>query len=89
MAATVITVRKRFPVHFLGEIYRRWIHTRPWERPDSTGNELQEDAYAECIGVDVSLVAIGKGGARDERNRRRGKNRYVCADILTYVPPHK
>jgi hypothetical protein len=52
-------------------------------------HELQEDAYAECIRVDVSLVAIGKAGARDERIRRRGKHHYVCADILTYVSPHK
>lgn len=55
----------------------------------NTGSELPADAYAEYIGVDVSPVAIVKATARGEQDGRSGKNRYLCADILTYVPPHK
>jgi SAM-dependent methyltransferase len=55
----------------------------------NTGSELRADTYAEYIGVDISRVAIVKAKARTEQDGRSGKNHYLCADMLTYVPPHK
>lgn len=55
----------------------------------NTGSELRADAYAEYIGVDISRVAIVNATARAERDVRSGKNSYLYADILTYVPSHK
>jgi SAM-dependent methyltransferase len=54
-----------------------------------TASELRADAYAAYIGVDISRVAIVKAKARTEQDGRSGKNHYLCADMQTYVPPHK
>ena len=55
----------------------------------NTANEIDSEAYAEYIGVDVSDVAVAKARARSEMNGRGGKNSFYCADIATFVPPHR
>jgi SAM-dependent methyltransferase len=55
----------------------------------NTGSELDTKKYDCYTGVDVSDEALRKGTARSEGNGRDGKNRYVQADILTYVPSER
>jgi SAM-dependent methyltransferase len=51
-----------------------------------TENELDEQAYTECIGVDISDVAIAKAKAWSEQTGRIGKNKFYCSDIVHFVP---
>lgn len=55
----------------------------------NTGTELRAEAYREYVGVDISRVAVARGAAKSERAGRSRRNHYVCADILTYIPPRK
>lgn len=52
----------------------------------NTGNELADDAYREYVGVDISDVAVAKAARRTQENGRAAKNRYLIADIFSYVP---
>lgn len=51
-----------------------------------TENELDVQAYAECVGVDISDVAIARAKAWSERTGRAGKNKFCCSDIVSFVP---
>ena len=55
----------------------------------STGNELDQSAYREYIGVDISDVAIDKARRRSEANGRTSKNFYFQSDIASFVPSKK
>jgi 2-polyprenyl-3-methyl-5-hydroxy-6-metoxy-1,4-benzoquinol methylase len=52
----------------------------------NTGAELEAKSYSTYTGVDISDVAIEKAKERSARARRAGRNRYVQADIIKYVP---
>src|SRR2546428_9853123 len=52
----------------------------------NTGCELDESAYRDYTGVDISDVAIEMARKRCARSGRIGKNRYHWGDITTYVP---
>jgi len=52
----------------------------------NTANELDDSAYSQYLGVDVSEKAILMAIARSRRNGREAKNRYVCADVERFVP---
>jgi len=52
----------------------------------NTANELDDSAYSQYLGVDVSEKAIQMAIARSRRNGREAKNRYVCADIERFIP---
>jgi trans-aconitate methyltransferase len=54
----------------------------------STGNELDTVSYRQYTGVDISDVAIDKATVRTAASGRAHKNRYVQADMATYVPTH-
>lgn len=54
--------------------------------PGNTANELAENAYRIYVGVDISEAALGKATRRTEKIGRAGKNRFVRADFLSYVP---
>ena len=51
-----------------------------------TENELDQQAYTECVGVDISDVAIARAKAWSERTGRVGKNKFYCSDIERFVP---
>jgi SAM-dependent methyltransferase len=51
-----------------------------------TENELDQQAYKECIGVDISDVAIARAKAWSERTGRVDKNKFYCSDIARFVP---
>jgi SAM-dependent methyltransferase len=52
----------------------------------NTGIELDEGAYQQYTGVDISDAAIEQAKKRTEDNRRANKNSYFQSDILSYVP---
>jgi SAM-dependent methyltransferase len=52
----------------------------------NTGNELDVRRYREYTGVDISSVAIELADRRSAACGRSKKNRYIAADIETYVP---
>jgi SAM-dependent methyltransferase len=51
-----------------------------------TENELDQQAYTECVGVDISDMAIARAKAWSERTGRVGKNKFYCSDIVSFVP---
>jgi SAM-dependent methyltransferase len=51
-----------------------------------TANELDQEAYTKCVGVDISDVAIAKARAWTERSGRDGKNLFYCSDFESFVP---
>jgi SAM-dependent methyltransferase len=51
-----------------------------------TENELDQEAYTECVGVDISEVAIAKARAWTERCGRGRKNLFYCSDLESFVP---
>jgi SAM-dependent methyltransferase len=55
----------------------------------NTGNELEESAYSEYVGVDISEVAINKAGKRTLETGREGKNHYFRSDICGFVPAQR
>jgi 2-polyprenyl-6-hydroxyphenyl methylase/3-demethylubiquinone-9 3-methyltransferase len=55
----------------------------------NTGCELDADVYSEYTGVDISDNALAKAATRSEQAGRKGKNRYIQGDIVTYVPDRK
>ncbi len=55
----------------------------------NTGNELDENRYADYTGVDISEVAIAKAAARSRQAGRGNKNRYIQSDIISYLPRKK
>jgi len=54
--------------------------------PGNTANELAMTAYRTYVGVDISEAALGKAARRTAQNGRADKNRFVCADFVSYVP---
>lgn len=52
----------------------------------TTENELDQQAYTECVGVDISDVAIARAKAWSERTGRVGRNKFNCCDIARFVP---
>jgi len=54
--------------------------------PGNTANELTVTAYRTYVGVDISEAALAKATRRTEENGRADKNRFVCADFVSYVP---
>jgi len=52
----------------------------------NTATELAAAAYRLYVGVDISETALSKATRRTEESGRAGKNGFVCADFLTYVP---
>jgi SAM-dependent methyltransferase len=54
-----------------------------------TANELDQEVYSKCVGVDISDVAIAKAKARTERRGRVGKNVFYCSDFGSFAPSQK
>lgn len=54
-----------------------------------TENELDEEAYSECVGVDISEVAIARAKAWTERSGRARKTRFHCSNIQNFVPSER
>jgi SAM-dependent methyltransferase len=54
--------------------------------PGNTANELATTAYCTYVGVDISGEALRKARRRTEKNGRGGKNQFVQADFVMYVP---
>jgi SAM-dependent methyltransferase len=52
----------------------------------NTAVEVAADAYQTYVGVDISEAALAKARKRSAETGRQEKNRFVCADFLTYVP---
>jgi SAM-dependent methyltransferase len=52
----------------------------------NTATELAATAYRTYLGVDISEAALAKARKRSEECGRQDKNRFACADFLTYVP---
>lgn len=52
----------------------------------NTATELAASVYQSYIGVDISEAALNKARRRSEESGRGSKNRFECADFLTYVP---
>ena len=52
----------------------------------NTATELAATAYQTYVGVDISEAALAKARRRSEDSDRQDKNRFECADFLTYVP---
>jgi SAM-dependent methyltransferase len=52
----------------------------------NTANELPFSAYCSYVGVDISEVALDKARRWSEWNGRAGKNSFVQADFLKYLP---
>lgn len=52
----------------------------------NTGNEISPQCYCEYIGVDISDVAVANADERSVRSGRGESNRYLVADIETFVP---
>jgi 2-polyprenyl-6-hydroxyphenyl methylase/3-demethylubiquinone-9 3-methyltransferase len=52
----------------------------------NTGCELNDSAYREYTGVDISDVALEKARLRSEACQRGRINRYAQSDISTYIP---
>ncbi len=52
----------------------------------NTATELAATAYQTYLGVDISEAALAKARKRIEECGRKDKNRFVCGDLLTYVP---
>ena len=51
--------------------------------------ELDPNVYAEYTGVDISDIALEKAMTRSRQAGRQSKNRYIQADIVSYVPEGK
>ena len=54
--------------------------------PGTVGSELQNNTYRSYTGVDISNLAIEKARSKALAVRRYDKNKYIQADIATYVP---
>ena len=54
--------------------------------PGNTANELDASTYRTYVGVDISEAALTKATRRTRENGRTEKNRFVCADFVSYVP---
>ncbi len=52
----------------------------------NTANELNENAFSQYTGVDISQVAVIKAEERTRENGREHKCRFIQHDVLTYVP---
>src|SRR5208282_1696992 len=52
----------------------------------NTGCELDDNAYHDYTGVDISEVALATARQRSNELQRAGKNRYFQSDILSYAP---
>jgi len=52
----------------------------------NTATELAETAYQTYLGVDISEAALAKARRRSRECGRQDKNRFECADFLSYVP---
>ncbi len=52
----------------------------------NTGTEMDEKVYRSYLGVDISEAALNKARKRSQEVGRQDKNRFECADILSYVP---
>ena len=55
----------------------------------STPNELDESAFSEYTGVDISEVAIVKARERTMKNGRGHKCRFLQGDVVSYEPGQK
>jgi SAM-dependent methyltransferase len=55
----------------------------------STANELENNAFGEYTGVDISEVAVEKARKRSEENGRGHKCRFVQGDVISYEPAQK
>jgi SAM-dependent methyltransferase len=55
----------------------------------NTGNELAEQCYRRYVGTDISEVCLNKARKRTKVIGRAGKNEFMVADFLTYVPAEK
>ncbi len=56
----------------------------------NTGFEIELNTYSKYVGVDISEVAIKRATEACLKDADRTmKNRYITADILTYVPAHQ
>jgi len=52
----------------------------------NTANELDADAFASYVGVDISEVALAKAASRSRENGRGNKTRFECSDFFSYAP---
>jgi SAM-dependent methyltransferase len=52
----------------------------------NTATEMNEQVYQSYLGVDISEAALAKAAKRSQDVGRQDKNRFECADLLTYVP---
>lgn len=52
----------------------------------NTANELDENAYRNYVGVDISSVAIERARKRTKENGRASKSRFFQSDVADYVP---
>ena len=55
----------------------------------NTGNELAEHCYRRYVGTDISEVCVNKARRISKELGRAGKNEFMVADFLTYVPSEK
>jgi SAM-dependent methyltransferase len=55
----------------------------------NTGNELAEQSYRRYVGTDISEVCVNKARRITKEIGRAGKNEFVVADFMTYVPTEK
>jgi SAM-dependent methyltransferase len=55
----------------------------------NTATEMAATAYQTYVGVDISEEALAKARKRSEGVGRRDKNRFECADFMSYVPTGK
>jgi SAM-dependent methyltransferase len=54
--------------------------------PGNTSSELTATAYQNYVGVDISEAALSKAKTRTKALGRTDKNRFVCADFISYIP---
>ena len=52
----------------------------------NTATEMDAKVYQSYLGVDISEAALTKARKRSQDCGRGDKNRFECADFLTYVP---
>ena len=57
-----------------------------WDCLDTTASELNEEAYRQYVGVDVSQIAIDRAQRRINGRGLTQKCRFVQDDIATYEP---
>lgn len=52
----------------------------------STANELDENAFSEYTGIDISEIAVAKARERTNANGRADKCRFHQGDVVGYTP---